>query len=77
MIELFLPFPPSANRLWSRTKTGARLSDGYSKWLRDAGLLANAQIGAVSDDSYCEMISARWLTSGEGIVVRVSAAGME
>lgn len=34
-------------------------------------------IGVVGDDSECEMISARWVTSGEGMTVRVERAGVE
>ncbi len=34
-------------------------------------------IGLVEDDSKCEMISARWVTTGEGVYVRVEPAGIE
>ena len=34
-------------------------------------------IGAVDDDSDCEMITARWVTIGEGVNVRVEPAGVE
>lgn len=34
-------------------------------------------IGAVEDDSDCEMISARWVTTGEGVSIRVEPAGVE
>lgn len=34
-------------------------------------------IGLVGDDSDCEMVSARWVTSGEGVSVRVEPAVIE
>jgi crossover junction endodeoxyribonuclease RusA len=34
-------------------------------------------IGVIDDDSQCEMISARWVTSGAPLHVRVEAAGVE
>lgn len=34
-------------------------------------------IGAVADDSDCEMVSARWVTQGEGLYVRLEPAGVE
>ena len=34
-------------------------------------------IGAIEDDSNCEMISARWVTTGEGVSIRVEPAGVE
>jgi len=34
-------------------------------------------IGAVEDDSDCEMVTARWVTTGEGVNVRVEPAGVE
>lgn len=33
--------------------------------------------GVVDDDSLCEMICARWVTTGEGVTVRVEKAGVE
>lgn len=33
--------------------------------------------GVVEDDSLCEMLSARWVTVGEGACVRIEAAGVE
>lgn len=36
-IELHLPFPPSTNRLWTRTRLGIRKTDAYKKWLTQAG----------------------------------------
>lgn len=33
--------------------------------------------GLVRDDSDCEMVSARWVTTGEGVTVRVEPAGVE
>lgn len=35
------------------------------------------KIGAVTDDSLCDLVSARWVTSGEGIAIRVEKAGVE
>jgi Holliday junction resolvase RusA-like endonuclease len=35
------------------------------------------QIGVVRDDSDCEMVSARWVTTGEGVFVRITPAGLE
>lgn len=34
-------------------------------------------IGAIDDDSNCEMICARWVTTGEGVRVHVEPAGVE
>lgn len=42
-IALTLPMPPSANRLWARTRVGMGKSAAYAKWLRDAGFVALAQ----------------------------------
>lgn len=108
-VELHLPFPPSANRLWRRSGATIHKSSKYSKWLRDAGLIAISQrppgivgsykisiqatrpdkrrrdldnilkpisdllmsVGVIGDDSDCEMISARWVSQGEGVSVRV------
>lgn len=36
-----------------------------------------AQIGVVSNDCHCEMISVRWVTDGKPFTVRVEAAGVE
>ena len=36
-IELWLPFPPSANRLWVRARVGMRKSAAYVAWLLEAG----------------------------------------
>jgi len=33
--------------------------------------------GVVEDDSLCEMLSARWVTDGEGVCVRVEPAAIE
>lgn len=35
------------------------------------------KIGAIEDDHLCEMLSARWVTSGEGVTVRITPAGVE
>jgi len=34
-------------------------------------------IGAIDDDSDCQMITARWVTTGEGVHVRIEPAGIE
>lgn len=34
-------------------------------------------IGAIDDDSNCEMIVARWVTTGDGVNIRVEPAGVE
>ena len=114
MIELTLPMPPSANRLWR--KSGARMhkSTQYTDWLRTAGYMAMAQhpeaitgpyrlsiqfmrpdkrkrdldnrikaindllqtIGVIEDDSDCEVVTARWVTSGEPCTVWVEKSGV-
>lgn len=33
--------------------------------------------GVIRDDSDCEMLSARWVTTGEGVTVRIEPAGVE
>jgi crossover junction endodeoxyribonuclease RusA len=35
------------------------------------------KIGAVDDDCHCEMLSARWVTSGDAVFVRITPAGLE
>jgi crossover junction endodeoxyribonuclease RusA len=115
MTELFIPFPPSANRLWTRTRKGMRKTDTYAEWLKVAGYMAIAQkpggitgpyhlsiqarrpdkrrrdidnlikpisdllqsVGVIEDDTYCEMVSARWVTSGEPCRVKVEAVVTE
>lgn len=42
-IQLALPHPPSANRLWIRAKKGMRKSEAYCAWLEKAGWLAKSQ----------------------------------
>ena len=34
-------------------------------------------IGAIEDDHLCEMLTARWVTSGDGVSVRIEPAGVE
>ena len=115
MIELNLPYPPTANHMWQRRRNGMRLSDAYQRWLTSAGYIANAQragkmtgryklsiqavrpdrkrrdldniikpisdllvrLGTIEDDCNCEMINARWVTTGEGVHVRIEPAGVE
>src|SRR3990167_7663956 len=43
MIELHLPMPPSANRLWRRSGARMHKSSQYTEWLRVAGLMVMAQ----------------------------------
>jgi crossover junction endodeoxyribonuclease RusA len=33
--------------------------------------------GAIEDDSLCEMLTARWVTNGDGVAVRLEPAGVE
>ena len=115
MIELNLPYPPSTNNLWTRTRKGMRKTNGYVAWLMLAGIAARQQkfesvegvyklsiqavrpdkrkrdldniikpisdllqsLGIVRDDCDCEMLTARWVTVGEGVQVRVERAGVE
>jgi Holliday junction resolvase RusA-like endonuclease len=52
-LQIHIPYPPSANRLWIRAKKGVRKdgkakramrkSDEYAKWLVDAGWHIKAQ----------------------------------
>lgn len=50
---------------------------------RDLGNLEKAvsdllqDLGVIRDDADCEMISMRWVTSGQGIAVSVEPAGVE
>lgn len=57
----------------SRPDRRARDIDNLIKPISD--LLQH--IGVVRDDCDCEMVSARWVTAGEGVTVRVSPAGVE
>ncbi len=115
MIELTLPYPPSANRLWTRTRKGMRKTDTYCDWLKVAGYMVMAQrpigltgpyklsiramrpdrrrrdidnlikpvsdllqsVGVIEDDSDCEMVTARWVTTGDPLNVRIEKAGIE
>lgn len=43
MIELSLPMPPSANRLWRRAGHVMHKSTEYKSWLMQAGLIARSQ----------------------------------
>jgi len=115
VITLTLPYPPSANRLWTRAKKGMRRSDEYLAWLDEAGWAAKSQrvggirgpykisiqaarpdkrqrdldnilkptsdllqhVGIIENDHMCEMLVARWVTSGEGVTVIIEPAGVE
>lgn len=52
LIVLFCPFPPSANRLWTRTKRGMRKTDKYAEWLHNAGWAVKAQQPGKTDKHY-------------------------
>src|SRR5690242_19697369 len=43
VIELHLPFPPSANSIWRKSGTRMHKSAGYAAWLREAGWQVIAQ----------------------------------
>jgi crossover junction endodeoxyribonuclease RusA len=115
MIDLNIPFPPSANALWRSNRGRVHKSRKYVDWLLAAGLKVRSQkpgkiegqykisiqavrpdkrrrdldnalkpvsdllksLGVIEDDSLCEMITARWVTYGEGIYVRIEPAGVE
>lgn len=115
VITLRLPYPPSANRLWTRAKKGMRRTDEYLAWLAEAGWEAKAQgvgsiqgpyrisihavrpdnrqrdldniikpiqdvlqhISVVRNDCECEMLSARWVSSGDPITVILEPAVRE
>lgn len=115
MVELWLPYPPSANSLWRSAKGRVYRSRKYVDWLTEAGIEAKMQragkitgpykisitaarpdkrkrdldnllksisdllksIGAIEDDHLCEMLTARWATSGDGVSVRLEPAGIE
>jgi crossover junction endodeoxyribonuclease RusA len=114
-IQLHLPYPPSANNLWTRTKRGMRRTDEYLAWLDEAGWRVKEQragairgpykisinavrpdkrqrdldnilkpcsdvlqhVGVIENDSLCEMLCARWVTTGHGITVYIDRAGTE
>lgn len=35
------------------------------------------RIDAIEDDCLCDLVTARWVTSGDGVAVRVEPAGVE
>lgn len=114
-VELHLPYPPSANRLWRRAGARIHKSDEYKAWLEEAGWKAAEQkpkridgpyrlqiqaarpdkrrrdldnlikpisdllkvVGIIRDDSDCDVLSARWVTVGEGVYVVVGPAAVE
>ena len=117
VIELWLPFPPSANHIWRTGGKRVYRSAKYMAWREAASVESLAQfkqknkilgpykltitaarpdkrrrdldnllkpisdllrfIGAIEDDSLCEMLTARWVTQGEGVSVRIEKAGIE
>lgn len=36
-----------------------------------------AHLGVIEDDCLCEMVTARWVTTGQGVHVRIEPAGVE
>lgn len=59
-IQLHVPYPPSANRLWVRAKKGMRKSDEYAKWLTDAGWLVKQQKpGSIQGPYAISLLAAR------------------
>ena len=43
IVELDLPYPPSANRLWRTSRGRTHKSTEYSNWLIEAGMRVNVQ----------------------------------
>lgn len=125
MLELWVPFPPSANHLWQAGRGRVFARAPYIEWISDATGYAYDQLGKlpkiplrepyklfvtarrplnkktgnplkydldnvikpisdllkrlnlIEDDSQCVAIHARWVTSGDGVAVRVEKAGVE
>lgn len=115
MIEIWLPYPPSANHLWRSGRGRTYCSRAYTDWRAEAGIYVKQSLkqpiigpykisitaarpdkrkrdldniikpisdllksmGAIEDDHLCEMLSARWTTSGDGVAVRLEPAGVE
>lgn len=115
MVEIWLPFPPSANALWRSNRGRVHKSVRYSEWLNEAAWEAKSQragkikgtyklsitaarpdkrkrdldnlfkpvsdllksIGAIEDDYLCEMLTARWVTTGDGVAIRLESASTE
>jgi len=113
--EIFLPLPPSANKLWRYGQERVFKSPEYQSWLEEAGYKLNGQhprpvpgpykltilaqrpprrhrdLGnlekalsdilvrhkVVDDDAWCDAIFARWVTTGEGVALRIEPAGVE
>jgi crossover junction endodeoxyribonuclease RusA len=42
-IQLSIPYPPSANRLWVRARVGMRKSDAYTAWISEAAWSIKSQ----------------------------------
>lgn len=53
MRELVLPYPPSANRLWTRTRRGMRRTDEYKSWIEECQLATIRQRGKPIESHYC------------------------
>ena len=114
-VEIWLPYPPSVNRLWRTGRGRVYRSDAYIEWLREAGWeikkqkpgkvagpykisitaarpdkrkrdLCNLEKaisdviehhGIIENDSLCEMQTSRWVTTGDGVAVRIEPVGVE
>ncbi len=116
MIELWLPYPPSANHLWRSGRGRVYPAPAYVDWQREAGEYVKDQpfetlkgpyklfitaarpdsrrkrdlgniekaisdllvkLGVVEDDQFMDALHARWVTSGDGVAVRIERAGIE
>lgn len=51
-IQLTIPYPPSANRLWVRARKGMRMSDQYRIWINEALWTIKAQRPGKIDGPY-------------------------
>lgn len=59
VIELHLPFPPSANNLWRSDRGRVHKSDEYKAWLKAAGWAVIGQNSACITGPYQLMIQAK------------------
>lgn len=58
MIVLNLPYPPTTNAIWTRTKQGMRRSDVYQAWLTEAGWRVKQQRPSKIEGAYSLYIEA-------------------
>ena len=115
IVEVRLPYPPSANAIWRNFGGRTIKSAEYRAWIKEAGWAVKAQrpgqvsgpfkislnavrpdnrrrdlsnllkatedllqaVGIIEDDCLAEMIIMRWVTTGDGICVRIEPAGVE